>query len=1088
MNDLENLEKSQLVSETSYNTNNSCFDILQKSCESFKHFTESMQSISKQWKTLPIQEIIMTFKDIPVIENEMQLLNRILDPNVIPYLTCILDYWKTKDNVLKLCKGLDRVVKFYGLSGDYQFLLVLNDMNRKTPGKICYASYRRFNDEFLKKHSNQTLNVCSLYYDSDALIAFIQRLNSTDMDNLIEAVNDWDESFITTQTIIDFVQLGHFLRSIDSYISKERSSTTLNDILLHMDTLLQQKQYRDIISYFQTCLSTLPGIQRQYLDLTDKEKSKRSKIINIMEKSSLKIIELNQQHSQHKNLKKYDVCLERQQGEKLYYNNLHELRDSARLIEYSGNIKKGQEKDIRDKVIQSLRKFVLFVDIIENILNNLNHLRAMGYPTIEQYTKNAYECANHDFQQLNDLHLSLKDTVTTWERNLIDLYQRYPELTYLSGEQFWIIENALLNYKQLKVQDPGFHLLKYIGIEKLVPIEFDINNTRKPEERLETLGRILNEQRRHAVNSSLSRQLSTSDYQGRKIFVTETSIEGRYRAILSLFEHHKCNRAINQILFCTTETNWMDVRAFIYRCFYSSCILHQLVEPERLAFNVQDQCCRLIVDLIERHPLNKFKLSIVTTDKETHLVNGILHTDIAKSVRDTELLNEDDLKKVINKLVKNDRLVSSIIAGLGKTTFIQNHARALKRNLIKFPITGDSSADQIGERLLLISTANAIHFDISCTENVNLLNSILFCLCLFHSYCFSSTVIYLPLDTVFYFELESSPFFKLNEDIYVFRYLDSTILKEFNLNDLLYKEERLLYVARYLYAIESRIIKSKEISAVGEQLITKTMSIDLLNKYFVQNKDKNYLSWTQLKIFINVFYSLFNGFSNCGYFSVDALQEPQLRMDIMQTFLLSTNQFTSMSVKSVREKQVKLDNIKEIDEVLNNSVVRWDKTEPFTVVFTHSYDPLFIYKTSRDVPKSLTLYFNALAKRSNRWLTNATNDIFTDYNQLTHLDLFYKLVSLSTKYWNKAICKQCFRQHSYDSNACTECKLQLMKPKSFNTDHIKQFQKQMGELLEQEYVITPDNYIKILLIWLRISSNLPVIIMGETGKYHMIFF
>jgi hypothetical protein len=62
-----------------------------------------------------------------------------------------------------------------------------------------------------------------------------------------------------------------------------------------------------------------------------------------------------------------------------------------------------------------------------------------------------------------------------------------------------------------------------------------------------------------------------------------------------------------------------------------------------------------------------------------------------------------------------------------------------------------------------------------------------------------------------------------------------------------------------------------------------------------------------------------------------------------------------------------------------------------------------------------------------------------------------------------------------------------MKPKSFNSDHIKQFQKQISELLEKEYVITPDNYIKMLLVWLRITSDLPVIIMGETGKYEMIF-
>jgi ribosomal protein L40E len=206
-------------------------------------------------------------------------------------------------------------------------------------------------------------------------------------------------------------------------------------------------------------------------------------------------------------------------------------------------------------------------------------------------------------------------------------------------------------------------------------------------------------------------------------------------------------------------------------------------------------------------------------------------------------------------------------------------------------------------------------------------------------------------------------------------------------------------------------------------------------------------------------------------------------MDIIQTFLHSTNQFTSISVKSVREKQVKLNNVEQIHDLLNDSVIRWDKTQPFTVIFTHSYDPLFVYKTPKDVPKSLPLYFNALAKKSNRWLSNATNDIFTDYNQLSHLDLFYKLVSLSNKYWNKAICTQCFNQYPYESSICTKCKSSLIKPESFNTDHIKKFQTQMSQLLEKEYVITPDNYIKMLLVWLRISSDLPVIIMGETGKF-----
>ena len=397
----------------------------------------------------------MTFADVNPIENEMRLLTSILDANAIPYLTCILDYWNNKDNIHKLSKGLDHLVKSYDLSGSYEFLSILSDVTETTKGDICCKSYQIFNNEIIKKHPSQTLTVCSIHYDSIDLVKFVAKLERTDMDNLLEAVNDWDESFITTQTIIDFVQLGHFLDTIRNYVKNKQKPITLNDILIHINTLLNEKQYTDIVSYFQTSLSALPGIQRQYLDLTDKEKSKRTKIVHVIEKSSLEIIETYQQHSQHKSLEKYDVCLQPHKGEKLCYNNLHELRDSARLIEYSGNKKRRQKEDKREKEIQNLRCFVSLVDTIENILTYLNQLHIMGYPTIEQYSKTVYQCVDRDFKQLIALQLLLKDAVEIWGKTLIDLYQRYPELTYLSGQQFWIIETTLLNYKQLKPQDPG---------------------------------------------------------------------------------------------------------------------------------------------------------------------------------------------------------------------------------------------------------------------------------------------------------------------------------------------------------------------------------------------------------------------------------------------------------------------------------------------------------------------------------------------------------------------------------------------------------------------------------------------------------
>ncbi|CAF1169492.1 unnamed protein product, partial [Didymodactylos carnosus] len=67
---------------------------------------------------------------------------------------------------------------------------------------------------------------------------------------------------------------------------------------------------------------------------------------------------------------KFDVCVQTENGEKFWYVELTELRDRARLIEYSGN----EKKAIR---IQMLKSRVPLTDVIENVLQNLRELEIM---------------------------------------------------------------------------------------------------------------------------------------------------------------------------------------------------------------------------------------------------------------------------------------------------------------------------------------------------------------------------------------------------------------------------------------------------------------------------------------------------------------------------------------------------------------------------------------------------------------------------------------------------------------------------------------------------------------------------------------
>jgi hypothetical protein len=53
---------------------------------------------------------------------------------------------------------------------------------------------------------------------------------------------------------------------------------------------------------------------------------------------------------------------------------------------------------------------------------------------------------------------------------------------------------------------------------------------------------------------------------------------------------------------------------------------------------------------------------------------------------------------------------------------------------------------------------------------------------------------------------------------------------------------------------------------------------------------------------------------------------------------------------------------------------------------------------------------------------------------------------------------------------------------SFDPVHIKDFQQDIAKQLQTDYVLTPDNFIKMLLIYMRVKSGVPVLIMGETGN------
>ncbi|CAF3492697.1 unnamed protein product, partial [Rotaria socialis] len=764
---------------------------------------------------------------------------------------------------------------------------------------------------------------------------------------------------------------------------------------------------------------------------------------------------------------------EEQKIQNITFADISELRDRARLLEYSSNT---QKSDKNQHDVDKLRHFIEFVSVVETTLETLTNLYRTGYPLVSQFliTERKFSCVNGNYDQLTQNNTTLANLLNSWEKKLLSLYEIYNDLTYFTGDQFQLIEDYI--YKSLSVTDPGYHLLRFIDIDPKSIRKLD-KTSEQPEDRLENLGNLLSKSREEV---SCQKEILKNE----KILLIETTNEGILRAILSLFQKTNTPPHIRHIFYCTTRTNWIQIRAFVYRCFYSKSF-HQLIRPELLSQSIQDQFVRLLRSLIKEKPDQYFRIGIITatTMRNQQLINGLRSMRIVDILRDKDLLNRTDFEKLIQDMNKNCILVTSRISGLGKSTFIRKAIDTSNVKYVKFPIYGDFDIDTLAERLCSKYSqleTGAIHLDIGTTANSQELNEVLYCLLLFRNFRFGQVAVSIPTTTMIYIELDASPDATLNQ-LPLFQYITpSAVVEKVDWTTLNIEYGGIQAVANYLQTIENKTIITQNINSSNFKKLDAMTCSRLIQAIFLPNKDADYITWTQLSIFVAVFHRLFTGFSSNVYFGAESLPEPKLRMDLAQALIQSSNLFTSLSVENVRKQQRSVTS----DEPMkfSDAIVQWDKIQPFTLAFTASNDPLFIYKKPTDVPQALVKYFKLYYNACGQNLVGLST-MFPDYNNLSHSDFFVKSASLSYKYFNKSICPKCFGQYDFKQVECNKCasKDLLIRPKSFGSKDIEIFQRDIATRLQDDYVLTSDNFIKMLLIYLRVQCGIPVLIMGETG-------
>jgi len=404
-------------------------------------------------------------------------------------------------------------------------------------------------------------------------------------------------------------------------------------------------------------------------------------------------------------------------------------------------------------------------------------------------------------------------------------------------------------------------------------------------------------------------------------------------------------------------------------------------------------------------------------------------------------------------LYNNTHIVQSEICGLGKSTQIRNKIKESKKEYIYFPLGGNITKDIIYNKLYSImndinnKTLNnyndiAIHLDLfDSKENiVSILNEFLFSFLITKFYSNNENVIFIPTNIEIYIEIPNTfKDFISNYGILKFFQRDDDMIIADDLPQLKLPKDKINLFKKMLGKDEN-----EEIYKWLKEMIN-------IKRY----------SYHQIHIFINLFISQYNIFKGRKiYFSKDG---EDVTKDCIDHFALATKYFTYGGFsKLLLDKEDNLDN--NVDEIDILSKVYKNDLEKET------FDEKLIF---------------IVKNKDNKFGGNLLG-IFYELDISTKaLDNGEALGKLSEKRKKereekkKTMTIEMFKKLEYLE--ILKKILDLDNPVLPNENNDEKLISLLEIIDKDDYVMTTDNFRKMILILCRIIANIPVILMGETG-------
>jgi len=629
-------------------------------------------------------------------------------------------------------------------------------------------------------------------------------------------------------------------------------------------------------------------------------------------------------------------------------------------------------------------------------------------------------------------------------------------------------------------------------------------------------------------------------YKG--IYLYKSDKNSMEEDILKIFIEKTKNIPIAQnILISNKETSFEEIQAFFHRAFL--CGFNALFAIE-INDSLSDNQLKIINNFITqllKYQLNKYnnknntKVDITETSKyiepliifvyNVNKLNESFLNEINKfNPGEYQKINEDissidrississkknsskKLELKLNQILKsNTHIYSSEICGLGKTEKIKYEIEKTNKEYIYFPLGGKLSRNIIFKNVEEILKKvkdikkTAIHLDLYETENISILNEFLFSFCFTKFYVNNENVLYIPIKIEIYIEIPNC-FNNFLENYPILNYFGINKIDFNNKEKLRLDEEKTKF---FNWMIPKEDEKGQPIKTTPEEFIIDNM-LNLHKEDFKGTREAKF-SYHQINIFIKLFmnqYKIDNkklkfledgedvtdkcikNFAKCTKYFILGVYSKFLTGTLEEENYTSLNKDTNKNSGKIisddtsnYESNIKIDldneknsinsnsNQSEINDNNNNNA---NNNKSFELKEEPKKE--FNNEIKKDYETLRKNYIMKLSQLYNKDLENEeykTPLIFNYKNKD-----YYRTIFLSDTELEKYKSDIDFLEKIKN---ILELENPVLETKDSNLKSLKQI------IDRDNYVITKDNFRKMILIIYRILADIPVILMGETG-------